>query len=73
VGFVYHKMQKLDDAAKWLEKTVAIDPRRGIAYANLGDVYYEMIRKPDARRAYEKFLQLSPNSSYASDVRKRLQ
>jgi peptidoglycan/xylan/chitin deacetylase (PgdA/CDA1 family) len=73
VGFVYHKMQKLDDAAKWLEKTVAIDPRRGIAYANLGDVYYEMNRKPDARRAYEKFLQLSPNSSYASDVRKRLQ
>jgi tetratricopeptide (TPR) repeat protein len=51
---VYYRMNDAAHAAEWFEKTVALDPRRAIGYANLGDAYAALGRKPDARKAYEK-------------------
>jgi Flp pilus assembly protein TadD len=63
----------LRQAVTLLERTIAIDPKRAIAYLNLGDAYASLKRDADARQAYMKFLELAPNSRSAADVRKKLQ
>jgi tetratricopeptide (TPR) repeat protein len=55
-----------------MEKAIALDPRRAIAYANLGDLYYLLNRAAEFHRAYEKYLELAPNAPYAPTVRLRL-
>ncbi len=34
---MYYKMEQYEEAARWFEKAIALDPNRAIAYANLGD------------------------------------
>ena len=46
--------------------------KRAIAYLNLGDAYFELQRKPEAKDAYERFLDLAPNSKTAPAVREKL-
>jgi predicted negative regulator of RcsB-dependent stress response len=43
-----------------------------IAYLNLGDAYLQLQKKPEAKAAYEKFLQLAPNSKSAPSVQEKL-
>jgi tetratricopeptide (TPR) repeat protein len=49
------------------------DPGRAIAHAKLGDAYLQLDRKRQAKRAYEKYLELAPTSRYATEVRAKLQ
>jgi tetratricopeptide (TPR) repeat protein len=49
-----------------------VDPKRAIAYLNLGDTYQEMHRISEAKSAYEEFLALAPNSKSAPAVRDKL-
>jgi tetratricopeptide (TPR) repeat protein len=69
---MYYRLGKLDDAIAWYEKAINLDPRREVAYRNLGDLYYQLDRMSDARRIYEKFLEIAPSSAYAPTVRTRL-
>jgi tetratricopeptide (TPR) repeat protein len=62
----------LDDAVTWYQKTLELDPRRAVAYANLGDAYADLHRPADARRSFEKFLELQPRSKIAPRVRQSL-
>jgi peptidoglycan/xylan/chitin deacetylase (PgdA/CDA1 family)/tetratricopeptide (TPR) repeat protein len=71
-GFAFFRMGKLDDAVKWYLQTVALDPKRAVAYLNLGDAYLSMQKSAEAKGAYEKFLELAPNSKSAPDVREKL-
>jgi peptidoglycan/xylan/chitin deacetylase (PgdA/CDA1 family)/tetratricopeptide (TPR) repeat protein len=73
VGYTYFKMNQHDQSVQWFQKTIAIDQRRAIAYANLGDAYLALGRRPDARSAYEKYLELQPTAKYASTVKQKLQ
>ncbi len=41
-------------------------PRRAVAYLNLGDAYVKLGRKPDTKKAFEKFLEIQPTSKSAS-------
>ena len=61
------------DAAIWFEKALAIDPKRAIAYYNLGDAWLQLNRSADAKKAFEQFLQLQPNAKVAPQAREKLQ
>jgi hypothetical protein len=74
-GFAYYKSGDYYFAIEWLGKAIQIDPKRAIAYLNRGDAFAKL--DPDdsssmARKDYEKFLELAPNSKAAPEVRKKL-
>ncbi len=71
-GFAFFRLGKLDDAVKWYLQTVALDPKRAVAYLNLGDAYLGLQKTAEAKTAFEKFLELAPNSKSAPDVREKL-
>jgi len=50
----------------------ALDPNRAIAYLNLGDAYLQLGEKSEAKQAYQKYLQLQPNSKAAVGVQEKL-
>jgi tetratricopeptide (TPR) repeat protein len=72
MGFAFYKEQKYDLAVYWLQKTVQLDPKRAVAYLNLGDALAKLNRNPEARDAYKKYLELAPNSKAAPDVKEKL-
>lgn len=72
LGFAYHKLEKYDFAVYWLKKTIELDPKRSVAYLNLGDAYAKLNRNADARDVYKKYLELAPDSKAAPDVKKKL-
>jgi len=53
-------------------ETIALDPHRAIAYLNLGDAYLQMGKKSEAKKAYEKYLELQPNSKVAPGVQEKI-
>ena len=72
VGFAYYMEQKYDLAVYWLQKTITLDPKRAVAYLNLGDALAKLNRNPEARDAYKKYLELAPNSKATPDVKQKL-
>ena len=72
LGFAFYKLEKYDLAVYWLEKTIELDPKRSVAYLNLGDAYVKLNRSAEARDAYKKYLELAPDSKAAPDVKKKL-
>jgi hypothetical protein len=73
LGFAFYKLEKYDLAVYWLKKTTELDPRRSVAYLNLGDTYAKINRNAEAREAYKKYLELAPDSKAAPDVKKKLE
>ncbi len=71
-GFAYYQMGKYGESVLWLEKTISIDPKRAVAYLNLGDAYAKLKRNAKARQAYTKYLELAPDSKSAPQVKKKL-
>jgi len=71
-GFAYYQMGKYGESVLWLEKTISIDPKRAVAYLNLGDAYAKLKRNAKARQAYSKYLELAPDSKSAPKVKKKL-
>jgi len=61
-----------EKAIALLRKTIEIDPKRALAYLNLGDVFVELNHIVEARQAYAKYLELVLDSQSAADVRKKL-
>jgi tetratricopeptide repeat protein len=61
-----------EKAIALLRKTIEIDPKRALAYLNLGDVFVKLNRIVEARQAYTKYLELVLDSQSAADVRKKL-
>jgi TPR repeat len=71
-GYAFFKVGKYVESVFWLERACEIDPKRAVAYLNLGDAWAKMNRVPEARRSYEKYLELAPNSKMAAEVRGKL-
>jgi len=74
-GFAYYKEGEYDFSIEWFGKAIQIDPKRAIAYLNRGDAFARLDRDATgsmARKDYEKFLELAPNSKAAPDIRKKL-
>ena len=55
-----------------IQKASANDPKRAVAYLNLGDAYLQLQKKVEAKAAYQKFLDLSPTSKSAPAVREKM-
>jgi predicted negative regulator of RcsB-dependent stress response len=72
LGFADYKMGKYEEAVEYLKETTHCDSTRAVAYLNLGDAYAKLNRNADARQAYEKYLELTPDSKSAADVKKKL-
>jgi Flp pilus assembly protein TadD len=60
------------EAIEWFQKTIALDSNRAVAYLNLGDAYLQLGKKSEAKQAYQKYLQLQPNSKAAAGVQEKL-
>lgn len=74
-GFAYYKEGEIDFSIEWFGKAIQIDPKRAVAYLNRGDAFARLNRDASgsmARKDYEKFLELAPNSKAAPDIRKKL-
>jgi len=71
-GFAFYRMGQYDEAAKWFLQATAVDPKRAVAWLNLGDAYFNLQKKAEAKDAYGKFLALAPNSKSAPDVREKM-
>jgi tetratricopeptide (TPR) repeat protein len=65
-------MGQFEETMKWFEKTIALDPKRAVAYLNLGDAYFDLQKSAEARDAYEKYLAPAPNSKSAPAVREKM-
>jgi len=55
-----------------VNKAIEIDPNRAVAYLNLGDAYAKLNNIAEAWRAYEKYLELAPDTKSAPEVKKKL-
>ena len=51
LGFTYYRLERHAESREWFERTVAIDPKRAVAYLNLGDAYLKLGHACDIRRS----------------------
>lgn len=49
------------------------DPKRAVAYLNLGDTLVKLHRNADARQAYKTYLEFAPSSKSAAEAKKKLE
>jgi tetratricopeptide (TPR) repeat protein len=72
VGFVHYKLGQYTEAQRWLEKTLALDGQRAVAWLNMGDTSEKLGRREDAARAWRRYLELMPNGPAAASVKTKL-
>ena len=66
-------MGRYDDALSYLQKTLAVDPKRKEAHENIADTLMKLGRRDEAKQHYQQFLALHPTSSRAEEIKKVLQ
>ena len=67
VGLDYVLLDDYPDAIKWLEKSVALDSANEDAWYYLGRAYYTKAQLTEARRAFQKVLELNPRNAKAEN------
>ena len=65
VGLDYALLDDYADATKWLEEAVTLDSKNKDAWYYLGRAYYTKARLADARKAFERVLDLDPVNARA--------
>lgn len=73
IGLVYYDQNNLAEAAHHFEKSVAMDSTLFDAYFLLGQSYVKMNESGKARTAFQKVLDLAPESSFGRRARTSLQ
>jgi len=74
LGLALYQLGQYAKARDAIVKAIAIKPDYALAYLNLGIVYKNGLRdEQSAQRAFQRFLELSPESAEAIQVRKWLQ
>ncbi len=63
LGIAYHQMTQVDEARKYYERAVKLNPKYAEAINNLGTVYYAKKSYRRAVNQYVKALKLTPNSA----------
>jgi Flp pilus assembly protein TadD len=61
LGAIMAKRGKYQDAVKYFEKIVTIDPKEAEAYNNLGFCYFSLGQTEKAREMFKKALEINPN------------
>ena len=67
VALDYELLNDNSAAIHWLERAVAIEPRNTEAWYFLGRTYYTSARLPEARKTFEKVLELDPHNAKAEN------
>ena len=62
-----------NDALTYLEKTLALDPKRKKAHVNIAELYLKLGRREEARKHDETYLALYPGPPKAEEFRKILE
>ncbi len=73
LGLLYLRQGKTDLAIKELTEATRLSPRLAIYYQNLGTAYLRAGRQKEARRAFEKVLELEPSGRSADYARRMLE
>jgi len=73
LGYAYFKLEMYDAAVLCFRQAIQIDPKRAVAYLNLGEALAKLSRNAEAREAYQKYLELAPDSKSAAEVKKKLE
>lgn len=67
VGLDYALLEDYPDAIKWLEEAVTLDQKNQDAWYYLGRAYYTKARLGDAKRAFQRILDLDPANARAEN------
>lgn len=74
MGTCYRGVGQPEKAIEEYKKASKIDPRHPMAQMNAGVVYaYDLGRKAEALKSFEKYLELAPNAPNAADIRGEIQ
>jgi tetratricopeptide (TPR) repeat protein len=63
IGIAYHQLSDLQDAQKYYQRAVKLDPQYAEAINNIGTVYYSQQSYRRAINQYKKVLRLRPDSA----------
>ena len=74
MGTCYRGVGQPQRAIEEYQKGMGYNPRHPMAYMNSGVVYaYDLGKKAEAAKAFEKYLELAPNAPNAADIRQEIQ
>ena len=72
-GWICYKMGKYEEAKKYIEKAVSISGSSAVLMEHLGDVYFALKDNINAKKCWEKALELNPNNQNVKDKLKFVQ
>jgi len=58
MGWIHFKLEHVEIALKYIERSVELDPTNSVVLEHLGDILETMNRIDEARATYEKALEL---------------
>jgi len=64
IGYLFIKLNRLENAEKQLRKTIKINPNDKVAHITLGDLLAGLSRFEEAEKEYREALRLNPNETY---------
>jgi tetratricopeptide (TPR) repeat protein len=74
MGTCYRGLGQPEKAIEEYRKGLTYNPRHPMAYMNSGVVYaYDLGKKAEAVKSFEKYLELAPNAPNAADIRGEIQ
>lgn len=72
LGVGMYNAQQAEEAIKYWEKTVALDPKMTDAYLQMGFAYYSIKNIDKAREAFQKVVEIEPGSDNAKSAQEML-
>jgi len=74
MGTCYRGVHQPEKAVEEYRKAMKIDPRHPMAHMNAGVVLaFDLGRKAEAVKEFEKYVELAPNAPNAADIRQEIQ
>ena len=61
-GWIFYKLENYNDAAVYIEKSIAAGKASAVVQEHLGDVYLKLGRKDQALELWKKALEMDPNN-----------
>ncbi len=67
VGWVYYKLEKYQEAEKYILKSIAAGSASAAVHEHLGDIYYKLGQKEKAEKAWKQALEMNGNNQALKD------
>jgi tetratricopeptide (TPR) repeat protein len=64
-GWVFYKLEKYEDAAVYIEKSIATGKASSVVHEHLGDIYQKLGKKEKALDLWKKALEMDPKNEAA--------